>query len=61
MLYLFTSFLDLALIVIEQLAEALEVYYLSLAQELDDFVDIGIVGKPKNVVVGRSRFLLCCQ
>ena len=40
-------------------AEALEVDYLALAEELDGVVDVGIVGEAKDVVVGDARLLLC--
>ena len=42
----------------ESIAEALIVYYLALAKEFDDIVDIGVVGKTENVVIGHSRLLL---
>ena len=40
------------------LAEALEVDHLPLPEELDDIVDIGIIRKPQNVVIGYSCLLL---
>lgn len=50
---------DLILIVVEKLAEALEMHDFSRTEKLDDFVYIGVVGEPQNVVVGRAGFLLC--
>ncbi len=47
------------LIVVEKLAEALEVHDLALAEELNDLVDVGIVAQAKNIVVGCAGFLLC--
>ena len=41
-------------------AEALEVHDLARTQELDDVVDVGIVGKAQDVIVGHARLLLCC-
>ena len=40
------------------LAEALEVHDLARTQELDDVVDVGIVGKAQDVIVGHARLLL---
>ena len=42
-------------------AKALEVDDFPRAQELDDVVDVGIVGKPQDVVVGDAGLLLCCD
>ena len=39
--------------------EALEVHDLARPQELDDVVDVGIVGKAQDVIVGHARLLLC--
>ena len=39
-------------------AEALEVHDLARTQELDDVVDVGIVGKAQDVIVGHARLLL---
>ena len=38
--------------------EALEVHDLARPQELDDVVDVGIVGKAQDVIVGHARLLL---
>jgi len=43
----------------QRFAEALEVDYLALAEELDDVVDVGVVGEAEDVVVGDARLLLC--
>lgn len=40
--------------------ETLEMRYLALTQEFYHVIDIGIVGKTKNIVICRSCFLLCC-
>ena len=45
----------------KRLAEALEVDYLALAEELDDVVDVGVVGEAEDVVVGDARLLLWCN
>ena len=45
----------------QSLAEALEVDDLPGAQKFDDVVDIRVVGKPQNVVVGDAGLLLCCD
>ena len=42
----------------QPLAEALEVHDLARTQELDDVVDVGIVGKAQDVIVGHARLLL---
>lgn len=44
-----------------RLAEALEVNDLPLTQEADDVVDIRVVGKAQNVVIGEAGFLFCCN
>ena len=59
--YLFIAVVDLLLIVVEKLAKTLEVNYLALAQELYYLVYIGIIAQAENIVVSRSRLLLCCQ
>ena len=41
------------------LRKSLVVHYLTLTQELDGILDVGIVGQPQNVVVGHTRLLLC--
>ena len=46
---------------VQTLAEALEVHDLARTQELDDVVDVGIVGKAQDVIVGHARLLLCCN
>ena len=43
----------------ERVAEALIVHNLALAQEFDRVADVGIVDKTQDVVVGRTRLLLC--
>ena len=43
---------------LDGLAEPLEMDDLPLPQELDDVVDVGIVGKPEDVVIGHSGLLL---
>ena len=42
-------------------AKALEVNYLALTQELDDVVNVGVVGKTENIVIGRASLLLSRQ
>lgn len=42
-------------------AEALEVDDFPSTQEFDDVVDIRVIGKPQNVVVGDAGLLLCCD
>ena len=42
-------------------AEALEVDDLPGPEELDDVVDVRIIGKAKNVIVGHPGFLFCCD
>ena len=42
----------------QALAEALEVDDLPLPQELDDVVDVRIIGQPQNIVIGYPCFLL---
>ena len=42
----------------QPLAETLEVHDLARTQELDDVVDVGIVGKAQDVIVGHARLLL---
>ena len=44
--------------VLDGLAEALEVYDLPLAEELDHVVYVRVVRKPENVVIGDSGLLL---
>ena len=39
----------------------MEVNDLTFTQELNDVVNIGIIGKSKDVVVGDARLLLCCN
>lgn len=43
------------------LSEALEMDYLPFAQELYRVTDIGIIAEAKDVVIGCSSFLLCCN
>lgn len=44
-----------------RLAKALEVDDLPFTEEADDVVDIGVIGKTQDIVVGNTRFLLCCN
>ena len=39
--------------------ESLIMHQLTLSKELDGIPHVGIVGQAQDVVVGRSRFLLC--
>lgn len=41
----------------ESFAETLVVNYLALSQESDRIANVGIVGKPKDIVVGGTGFL----
>ena len=43
----------------DRIGEALIVYDLTLAQELDRIAHVGIVAQPQNVVVGHASLLLC--
>ena len=36
-------------------------HQLALAEELDGVVYVGVIRQPQNVVVGRTRLLLCCN
>lgn len=36
-------------------------HHLALAQEAYHFVYVGVVGKPQDIVIGRSRLLFCCH
>ena len=45
----------------DSLTEALIVHYLPLAQEPYRIDYIGVVDETKDVIVGQSRFLLCCN
>lgn len=42
-------------------AETLEVHDLTGTQELDDVIDIRVIGKTENVVIGNAGLLLCCD
>jgi len=44
----------------ECFAETLIVDDLSLAQEADCVIDVRVVGKPQDVIVGFAGFLFCC-
>ena len=44
---------------IQRFSKALVMHKLALAQEADDVLDVGIVGKAQDVVIGRARLLLC--
>ena len=41
--------------------ETLEVNDLTGTQELDDVIDIRVIGKTENVVIGNAGLLLCCN
>lgn len=41
--------------------EALIMHYLTLAQELDGILYIRIIAKTQDVVICRTRLLLCCD
>ena len=41
--------------------KALVVYDLPLTQELDGILNVGIIDKAQDVVVGDAGFLLCCN
>ena len=45
----------------QRFAKSLEVDHLSFPEELDGIVDIWIIGKAQNVVVGDTGLLLCCD
>ena len=42
-------------------AKSLEVDNLTLPEESDHIVHIGIVREPEDVVIGRASLLLCCN
>ena len=42
-------------------AETLEVDDFPLSQETDDIVDVRVVGKAEDIVVGEAGFLLWCN
>lgn len=42
-------------------AETLEVDDFPLSQETDDIVDVRVVGKAEDIVVGEAGFLLWCD
>lgn len=44
---------------VEQLAEALEMHHLALAQEFYNLVHVGVVGQAQDIVVSSARLLLC--
>ena len=44
---------------VQGFCEALVVHQLALAQETDDVLDVGVVGKTQDIVVGGARLLLC--
>ena len=46
---------------VQGFCEALVVHQLTLAQETDDILDVGVVGKTQDIVVGGARLLLGCQ
>lgn len=35
--------------------------HLSLPKEFDYIVDIRVIRQPKDIIIGRSGFLLCCN
>jgi len=41
----------------EAIAKALEMHDLAGTQEADDVLDIGVVGKTQDVIIGQARFL----
>ena len=43
----------------EGVGEALIMHDLALAQEFYCVVDVGIVRKPQDIIIGRARLLLC--
>ena len=43
----------------QSIGEALIVNYLTLTQELDNVIHVGIIREPQNVVIGRASLLLC--
>lgn len=45
----------------QALAEALEMHDLPGPQELDDIVDVRVVGQAQDVVIRYARLLLCCN
>ena len=45
----------------QSLAEALEMHDLPGPQELDDIVDVRVVGQAQDVVIGDPGLLLCCN
>lgn len=45
----------------QALAEALEMHDLPGPQELDDIVDVRVVGQAQDVVIGDPGLLLCCN
>lgn len=53
--------LNAALIVIQQLAEPLEMHHLALTQEADNLVHVLVVGQAQDIIVRRPGFLLCCH
>ena len=46
---------------VQGFCEALVVHKLALAQEADDVLDVGIIGKTQDIVVGGARLLLGSQ
>ncbi len=46
---------------LHSLPKALEVNDLPLTQEFDHIINIGIVRKPENVVIGDPSFLFWCD
>ena len=45
----------------QTLAKSLEVDNFPLSQKTDDVVDIWVIGKAENVIIGEAGLLLCCN
>lgn len=45
----------------QAIAEALKMHDLTGAQEADDVLDVRVIGKAQDVVVGEARFLFWCN
>jgi hypothetical protein len=43
------------------IGEALIMHYFTGAQEFYYVINVGVIGKAQNVVIGRARLLLCCN
>ena len=42
-------------------SKALEMDDLALTEELDNIIYVRIIGKPQDIVIGYTCFLLCCN